>query len=32
MQLQITIQDGTVGMRTATDSVEITPRRLTAGA
>jgi uncharacterized protein YaeQ len=32
MQLQITIQDGTVWMSTATDSVEITPRRLTAGA
>ena len=31
MQLQITIQDGTVWMSTATDSVEITPRRLTAG-
>jgi uncharacterized protein YaeQ len=32
MQLQITIQDGTVWMSTATDSVEITPRRLTASA
>jgi uncharacterized protein YaeQ len=32
MQLQVTIQDGTVWMSTATDSVEITPRRLTAGA
>lgn len=31
MQLQITIQDGTVWMSTANDSVEITPRRLTAG-
>jgi uncharacterized protein YaeQ len=31
MQLQITIQDGTVWMSSATDSVEITPRRLTAG-
>ena len=32
MQLQITVQDGTVWMSTATDSVEITPRRLTASA
>ncbi|MDP2256596.1 MAG: YaeQ family protein [Polaromonas sp.] len=32
MQLQVTVQDGTVWMSTATDSVEITPRRLTAGA
>ena len=31
MQLQVTIQDGTVWMSTASDSVEITPRRLTAG-
>ena len=30
MQLQITVQDGTVWMSTSTDSVEITPRRLTA--
>ena len=32
MQLQVTVQDGTVWMSTTTDSVEITPRRLTAGA
>ena len=31
MQLQITIQDGTVWMSTGSESVEITPRRLTAG-
>jgi uncharacterized protein YaeQ len=31
MQLQVTIQDGTVWMSTAVGSVEITPRRLTAG-
>ena len=31
MQLQVTIQDGTVWMSTALGSVEITPRRLTAG-
>ena len=31
MQLQVTVQDGTVWMSTTTDSVEITPRRLTAG-
>jgi uncharacterized protein YaeQ len=30
MQLQVTIQDGTVWMSTAAESVEITPRRLTA--
>ena len=30
MQLQVTVQDGTVWMSTGTDSVEITPRRLTA--
>ncbi len=29
MQLQVTIQDGTVWMSTGSDSVEITPRRLT---
>jgi uncharacterized protein YaeQ len=29
MQLQVTIQDGTVWMSTATDSVEVTPIRLT---
>ena len=29
MQLQVTVQDGTVWMSTATQSVEITPRRLT---
>jgi uncharacterized protein YaeQ len=29
MQLQVTVQDGTVWMSTGTDSVEITPRRLT---
>ena len=32
MQLQITHQDGTAWVSSATDSVEITPRRLTAGA
>ena len=32
MQLQVSIQDGTVWMSTAADSVEITPIRLTAGA
>ena len=31
MQLQVTVQDGTVWMSTTTDSVEITPKRLTAG-
>ena len=31
MQLQVTVQDGTVWMSTTSDSVEITPRRLTAG-
>ena len=31
MQLQITVQDGTVWMSTSSESVEITPRRLTAG-
>ena len=31
MQLQITVQDGTVWMNSGSDSVEITPRRLTAG-
>ncbi|RYX97782.1 MAG: YaeQ family protein [Comamonadaceae bacterium] len=31
MQLQVTVQDGTVWMSTALGSVEITPRRLTAG-
>ena len=31
MQLQVTVQDGTVWMSTAAGSVEITPRRLTAG-
>jgi len=30
MQLQVTVQDGTVWMSTALGSVEITPRRLTA--
>ena len=30
MQLQITVQDGTVWMNSGYDSVEITPRRLTA--
>lgn len=30
MQLQVTVQDGTVWMNTATDSVEVTPLRLTA--
>jgi len=30
MQLQVTVQDGTLWMSSATDSVEITPRRLTA--
>jgi uncharacterized protein YaeQ len=29
MQLQVTVQDGTVWMSTTTDSIEITPRRLT---
>jgi uncharacterized protein YaeQ len=32
MQLQVSVQDGTVWMSTTRDSVEITPRRLTAGA
>jgi uncharacterized protein YaeQ len=32
MQLQVTVQDGTVWMSSATNSVEITPRRLTAAA
>ncbi|ABE45377.1 YaeQ family protein [Polaromonas sp. JS666] len=31
MQLQVTIQDGTLWMSTDAGSVEITPRRLTAG-
>ncbi|MDO8768100.1 MAG: YaeQ family protein [Burkholderiaceae bacterium] len=31
MQLQVTIQDGTVWMSTGSESVEITPIRLTAG-
>ena len=31
MQLQVTVQDGTVWMSTALGSVEITPQRLTAG-
>jgi uncharacterized protein YaeQ len=31
MQLQVTVQDGTVWMSTGSESVEITPRRLTAG-
>ena len=31
MQLQVTVQDGTVWMSTNADSVEITPKRLTAG-
>jgi uncharacterized protein YaeQ len=31
MQLQVTVQDGTVWMSTALGSVEITPRRLTGG-
>jgi uncharacterized protein YaeQ len=31
MQLQVTVQDGTVWMSTALGSVEITPHRLTAG-
>ena len=31
MQLQVTVQDGTVWMSSGSDSVEITPRRLTAG-
>ena len=31
MQLQVTVQDGTIWMSTALGSVEITPRRLTAG-
>jgi uncharacterized protein YaeQ len=31
MQLQVTVQDGTVWMSTAAGAVEITPRRLTAG-
>ena len=30
MQLQVTVQDGTVWMSTGSESVEITPRRLTA--
>ncbi|MBC7610392.1 MAG: YaeQ family protein [Polaromonas sp.] len=32
MQLQVTVQDGTVWMSTTTDSVEITPKRLTTGS
>ena len=32
MQLQVSVQDGTVWMSTAADSVEITPRRLTTAA
>ena len=31
MQLQVTVQDGTIWMSTALGSVEITPRRLSAG-
>ncbi len=31
MQLQVTVQDGTVWMSSGAGSVEITPRRLTAG-
>ena len=31
IQLQVTVQDGTVWMSTGDQSVEITPRRLTAG-
>jgi uncharacterized protein YaeQ len=31
IQLQVTVQDGTVWMSTGTESVEITPRRLTPG-
>ena len=31
MQLQVTVQDGSVWMSTALGSVEITPKRLTAG-
>ncbi|MDO9360232.1 MAG: YaeQ family protein [Polaromonas sp.] len=31
MQIQVTVQDGTVWMSTSADSVEITPTRLTAG-
>ena len=31
MQLQVTVQDGTVWISTTTDSVEITPKRLTPG-
>ena len=31
IQLQVTVQDGTVWMSTGAESVEITPRRLTAG-
>ena len=31
MQLQVSVQDGTVWMSTAANSVEITPRKLTAG-
>ena len=31
IQLQVTIQDGTVWMSTGSESVEITPIRLTAG-
>ena len=30
IQLQVTVQDGTVWMSTGAESVEITPRRLTA--
>jgi uncharacterized protein YaeQ len=30
MQLQITVQDGTVWMSTGSESVEITPRQLSA--
>ena len=32
MQLQVTVQDGSVWMSTALGSVEITPKRLSAGA
>jgi uncharacterized protein YaeQ len=31
IQLQVTVQDGTVWMSTGAESVEITPRRLTSG-
>jgi uncharacterized protein YaeQ len=32
MQLQVTVQDGSVWMSTALGSVDITPRRLTASS